>query len=105
MLHDGGEEVSPHLFDRVHHLLVLKNTALSVCEYDHGKWQLVIWNDQLRISGEKGKGVMGIPFREVRNPGRSRTHALRGAVKVLLQFFRLSRQVMQEWCPAASLNF
>ena len=28
------EEVSPQWFDRVHHFLVLKNTALSVCEYD-----------------------------------------------------------------------
>ena len=44
-----GEEVSPQLFDRVHHFLVLKNTALSVCEYDNGKWQLVIWNDHAHL--------------------------------------------------------
>ena len=43
------EEVSPQLFDRVHHFLVLKNTALSVCEYDHGQWQLVIWNDHAHL--------------------------------------------------------
>src|SRR5215510_9790251 len=41
----AGEEVSPQWFDRIHHFLVLKNTALSMCEYDQGKWQLVIWND------------------------------------------------------------
>jgi broad specificity phosphatase PhoE len=45
----AGEEVSPQWFDRVHHFLVLKNTALSVCEYDHGKWQLVIWNDHAHL--------------------------------------------------------
>jgi broad specificity phosphatase PhoE len=45
----AGEEVSPHLFDRVHCFLVLKNTGLSVCEYDHGKWQLVIWNDHAHL--------------------------------------------------------
>ena len=45
----AGEEVSPQLFDRVHHFLVLKNTALSMCEYDHGKWQLVIWNDHAHL--------------------------------------------------------
>jgi broad specificity phosphatase PhoE len=45
----AGEEVSPQLFDRVHHFLVLKNTALSVCEYDNGKWQLVIWNDHAHL--------------------------------------------------------
>jgi broad specificity phosphatase PhoE len=43
------EEVSPQLFDRVHHFLVLKNTAISVCEYDNGKWQLVIWNDHAHL--------------------------------------------------------
>jgi broad specificity phosphatase PhoE len=45
----AGEEVSPHLFARVHRFLVLKNTALSVCEYDNGKWQLVIWNDHAHL--------------------------------------------------------
>jgi broad specificity phosphatase PhoE len=45
----AGEEVSPHLFDRVHRFLVLKNTALSVCEYDDGQWQLVIWNDHAHL--------------------------------------------------------
>jgi 2,3-bisphosphoglycerate-dependent phosphoglycerate mutase len=45
----AGEEVSPHLFDHIHHFLVLKNTALSVCEYDQGKWQLVIWNDHAHL--------------------------------------------------------
>ena len=45
----AGEEVSPELFDRVHHFLVLKNTALSVCEYDDGKWHLVIWNDHAHL--------------------------------------------------------
>jgi broad specificity phosphatase PhoE len=45
----AGEEVSPQLFDHVHHFLVLKNTALSVCEYDHGKWQLVSWNDHAHL--------------------------------------------------------
>jgi broad specificity phosphatase PhoE len=45
----AGEEVSPHLFDCVHRFLVLKNTALSVCEYDHGKWQLVLWNDHAHL--------------------------------------------------------
>jgi alpha-ribazole phosphatase/probable phosphoglycerate mutase len=45
----AGEEVSPHWFDRVHHFLVLKNAALSVCEYDHGKWQLVRWNDHAHL--------------------------------------------------------
>ena len=44
-----GEEVSPPWFDRLHHFLVLKNTALSVCEYDQGKWQLVIWNDHAHL--------------------------------------------------------
>ena len=45
----AGEEVSPQLFDDIHHFLVLKNTALSMCEYDHGKWQLVIWNDYTHL--------------------------------------------------------
>jgi len=45
----AGEEVSPQWFDRVHHFLILKNTALSVCEYDHGTWQLVIWNDHAHL--------------------------------------------------------
>jgi broad specificity phosphatase PhoE len=45
----AGEEVSPQWFDRVHHFLVLKNTALSVCEYENGKWQLVIWNDHAHL--------------------------------------------------------
>jgi broad specificity phosphatase PhoE len=45
----AGEEVSPQLFDRIHHFLVLKNAALSVCEYDHGKWQLVSWNDHAHL--------------------------------------------------------
>jgi broad specificity phosphatase PhoE len=45
----AGEEVSPQLFDCVHHFLVLKNTALSVCEYENGKWQLVIWNDHAHL--------------------------------------------------------
>jgi glucosyl-3-phosphoglycerate phosphatase len=45
----AGEEVSPELFDRIHHFLVLKNTAISVCEYDHGKWQLVSWNDHAHL--------------------------------------------------------
>jgi len=45
----SGEEVSPELFDRIHHFLVLKNTAISVCEYDNGKWQLVIWNDHAHL--------------------------------------------------------
>jgi broad specificity phosphatase PhoE len=41
----AGEEVSPSWFDHIHRFLVLKNAALSVCEYDQGKWQLVSWND------------------------------------------------------------
>jgi len=45
----AGEEVSPSWFDRLHHFLVLKNTALSMCEYDQGKWQLVIWNDHTHL--------------------------------------------------------
>jgi broad specificity phosphatase PhoE len=45
----AGEEVSPELFDRIHHFLVLKNTAISVCEYDHGKWHLVSWNDHAHL--------------------------------------------------------
>ena len=45
----AGEEVSPRLFDHIHHFLVLKNTALSVCEYENGKWQLVIWNDHAHL--------------------------------------------------------
>jgi broad specificity phosphatase PhoE len=45
----AGEEVSPRLFDHIHHFLVLKNTALSVCEYENGKWQLVIWNDYAHL--------------------------------------------------------
>jgi 2,3-bisphosphoglycerate-dependent phosphoglycerate mutase len=45
----AGEEVCPQWFDRVRHFLVLKNTALSVCQYDHGKWQLVIWNDHAHL--------------------------------------------------------
>ena len=45
----AGKEVSPQWFDRLQHFLVLKNTALSVCEYDHGKWHLVIWNDHAHL--------------------------------------------------------
>jgi broad specificity phosphatase PhoE len=45
----AGEEVSPQWFDRVHHFLVLKNTALSMCEYDHEKWQLVSWNNHAHL--------------------------------------------------------
>jgi broad specificity phosphatase PhoE len=45
----AGEEVSPQWFDRLHHFLVLKNTALSVCEYEKGKWRLVIWNDHAHL--------------------------------------------------------
>jgi len=45
----AGEELSPQLFDRIHHFLVLKNTALSVCEYENGKWRLVIWNDHAHL--------------------------------------------------------
>jgi broad specificity phosphatase PhoE len=45
----AGEEVSPQWFDHIHHFLVLKNTALSMCEYDQGKWQLVIWNDHAHL--------------------------------------------------------
>ena len=45
----AGEEVSPPWFDRLHHFLVLKNTALSVCEYDQGKWRLVSWNDHAHL--------------------------------------------------------
>jgi broad specificity phosphatase PhoE len=45
----AGEEVSPQWFDHVHHFLVLKNSAVSVCEYDDGKWQLVIWNDYAHL--------------------------------------------------------
>ena len=45
----AGEEVSPELFDRVTHFLVLKNTALSVCEYDHETWRLVTWNDHAHL--------------------------------------------------------
>ena len=45
----AGKEVGPRLFDHIHHFLVLKNTALSVCEYDNGKWQLVIWNDYAHL--------------------------------------------------------
>jgi broad specificity phosphatase PhoE len=45
----AGEEVSPQWFDRVHQFLVLNNTALSVCEYDHGQWHLVIWNDHAHL--------------------------------------------------------
>ena len=44
-----GEEVSPPWFDRLHHFLVLKNTALSVCEYDQGNWRLVSWNDDAHL--------------------------------------------------------
>ena len=45
----AGEEVSPPWFDRLHHFLVLKNTALSVCEYDQGNWRLVSWNDDAHL--------------------------------------------------------
>jgi probable phosphoglycerate mutase len=45
----AGEELSPQLFDRIHHFLVLKNTAISVCEHENGKWQLVIWNDHAHL--------------------------------------------------------
>ena len=45
----AGEEISPQWFDRLHHFLVLKNTALRVCEYNQGKWQLVIWNDHAHL--------------------------------------------------------
>ena len=45
----AGEEVSPQWFDRIHHFLVLNNTAISVCAYDKGTWQLVIWNDHAHL--------------------------------------------------------
>ena len=45
----AGEEVSPQWFDHIYRFLVLKNAALSVCEYDQGKWQLVIWNDHAHL--------------------------------------------------------
>jgi hypothetical protein len=45
----AGEEVSPPWFDHLHHFLVLKNTALSVCEYEKGKWRLEIWNDHAHL--------------------------------------------------------
>ena len=45
----AGEEVSPQWFDHIHRFLVLKNAALSVCEYDQGKWQLVSWNDYMHL--------------------------------------------------------
>jgi broad specificity phosphatase PhoE len=45
----AGEEFSPQWFDRIQHFLVLNNTALSVCEYDQGKWQLVSWNDYAHL--------------------------------------------------------
>jgi broad specificity phosphatase PhoE len=45
----AGEEVSPLWFDRLHHFLALKNTALSMYEYDQGKWQLVSWNDHTHL--------------------------------------------------------
>jgi len=45
----AGEDVSPRLFDHIHHFLVLKNTALSVCEYDQGNWRLVSWNDDAHL--------------------------------------------------------
>jgi broad specificity phosphatase PhoE len=45
----AGEEVSPQWFDRVQHFLVLNNTGLSVCAYDHGQWQLVSWNDHTHL--------------------------------------------------------
>ena len=65
----AGEEVSPQLFDRVQHFLVLKNTAISVCEYDKGTWQLVIWNDHAHL-GWKGKGARVFDFqRRYRAPG------------------------------------
>ena len=44
-----GDEISPQWFDRLHRFLVLKNTALSVCEYEQGQWQLVRWNDQTHL--------------------------------------------------------
>ena len=50
----AGEEVSPQWFDRVHHFLVLNNTALSVCEYDHGRWHLVSWNDHAHLGVSSG---------------------------------------------------
>jgi broad specificity phosphatase PhoE len=43
------DDVSPQLFDRIHHFFVLKNTGISVCEYDHGQWQLVMWNDHAHL--------------------------------------------------------
>jgi broad specificity phosphatase PhoE len=45
----AGEEVGPQWFDRLHHFLMLENAALSVCEYDQGKWKLVIWNDHAHL--------------------------------------------------------
>ena len=45
----AGEKVSPQLFDHIHHFLVLKNTALSVCEYEQGQGQLVSWKDQTHL--------------------------------------------------------
>jgi broad specificity phosphatase PhoE len=45
----AGEEVSPQWFDRFQHFLSLPNAALSVCEYDQGKWQLVNWNDHAHL--------------------------------------------------------
>ena len=45
----AGEEVSPQWFDHIHRFLVLHNTALSVCEYDQRKWQLVSWNDHTHL--------------------------------------------------------
>jgi broad specificity phosphatase PhoE len=44
-----GEEIIQKWFDKIRHFLVLKNTALSVCEYDQGQWQLVRWNDHTHL--------------------------------------------------------
>ena len=45
----AGEEVSPPWFDRLHHFLVLRNAAISVCAYDQKTWQLVSWNDHAHL--------------------------------------------------------
>ena len=53
----AGEEVSPLWFDHIHHFLVLKNTAISVCKYDQGKWQLVSWNDYTHLGSTRKRGA------------------------------------------------
>jgi broad specificity phosphatase PhoE len=48
-----GDGLQPQIFKPWRAFLSTSNTAITRCEYRHGEWRLIIWNDHIHLAEQR----------------------------------------------------